>query len=278
MKLPLTSFLPSFSLAVCAACLNVAPALSIESPEAVIAKDVGVFTKLGTTVDLNLRFTDSQGKGVSLRELNTQGRPLLVVPVYYRCPRLCGLVMDGLTTALNALPIKVGKDFAVVAVSINPEETPKEAQESADKFFARLSGVDPQVRSGWHFLTGAETSIQPLMSALGFGYLKDGVDYAHSAAFMILTPEGKISQYFTGIEYSPFDLRLALIEASTGAVGSALDHFLLYCFRFDPLQGKYTWAVVKVLRIGGLLTLLALGVMYYLMYSRRSRRKGAAAA
>lgn len=252
--------------------------MALERPENVINKEVGVFTQLGTPVNLALKFNDTSGRPIELGQLVAKKLPVLMVPVYYRCPRLCGLVLDGLTNTLNDMSLKVGQDFLVATVSINPEETPVEALESTNKFFTKLKDAGPEQREGWYGLTGDAGNIEALMSQLGFAYMKDGVDYAHSAAFMILTPEGKISQYFTGIEYSSFDVRLALIEASKGGIGNAIDHFLLYCFRFDQLQGKYTWAVVRVLRIGGIITLLSLGIMYYILVFRRSRRKSAAAA
>ena len=145
-----------------------------------------------------------------------------------------------------------------------------------NKFNAKLIG-DPATRtSAIQYLVGGQEQVRALMGDLGFKYMRDGEDFAHSAALMILTPTGEISQYFTGIMFSPWDAKLALVEASKGGIGTAIDHLLLYCFRFDPLQGRYTWAVVGLLRVGGALTLIGLAMVYF--FFARKRRRGAGAA
>ena len=247
----------------------------IERPETVIDQEVGIFTQLGSQVDLNLKFINLKGEKKPLSEHLLPGKPTILIPVYYKCPRLCGLVMDGLLDSLNKINLKLGVDFGVIAVSFNPLDKPEDAKQVGDRALTKLNDVSLGAKESFLFLTGEEIEIRPLMNQVGFKYLKDGDDFAHSAAIMILTPQGKISQYFTGIEFSSWDLRLALIDASMGAVGSAIDHLLLYCFRFDPLQGKYTWAVIGILRIGGVLTLLGLGSIYlfFIVRSKNSVAK-----
>lgn len=246
-------------------------ALAIEKPGEVLNQDVGIFTQLGSQVDLSLTFIDQSGRTGTLKDLALPGKPIIVVPVYFTCPRLCGLVLDGLLSALNKVPLKIGVDYSLLAVSFNPDDTPDKAAAKSEQFIKRYEPANGTTNAGWHFLTGSPQSITPLMSSLGFKYLKDGEDFAHSAAIMILTPTGQISQYFTGIEFSPWDVRMSLVDASQGAIGSTIDHLLLYCFRFDPLQGKYTWAVVGLLRIGGTLTLLGLAAVYLLFVRKRLR-------
>jgi protein SCO1 len=255
--------------------LNAQRAYAIDNPGVALGSEAGVFTVLGTNVDLNREFTDHTGRTGKLSGFLTAGVPTIIVPVYYRCPRLCGLVLEGVFSLLNDLPLLLGKDFSVVAVSFNNKERFEEGRETREKFLARLKTKEGADSNALRFLVGADESVNGLMGELGFKFLPDGDDFAHSAAVMILTPLGEISQYFTGIEFSPWDVRLALVEASNGRIGNAIDHFLLYCFRFDSLKGKYTWAVTSVLRIGGALTLLLLGVVLWFV-TRTKRNKGGA--
>jgi protein SCO1/2 len=247
-------------------------AIGLEQPGEVLKQDVGVFTQLGTKVDLNRVFTDSNGRSGPLSNFVLAGKPIIVVPVYYKCPRLCGLLLDGVSHLLTRLTLSLGKDFSVVAVSFDPTEAAVDAASTREKFRERIGGMAAAGYDSFHYLVGSPENVTGLMREVGFKYLPDGKDFAHSAAIMILTPSGEISQYFTGIEFSPWDVRLSLIEASRGEVGTAIDHLLLYCFRFDPLQGKYTWAVIGLLRVGGALTLLGLVAMYAFLVWRRPRR------
>jgi protein SCO1/2 len=200
-------------------------------------------------------------------------KPLVIAPVYYKCPRLCGLLLDGLYSLINKLPLKLGDDFNVLVVGFDPTESASDAEEVRSKLNIRLKEEARGVTGALNYVVGDERSTATLMDQLGFRYKKDGEDFAHSAALMILTPTGEISQYFTGIEFSPWDVRLALVEASQGKIGTAIDHLLLYCFRFDPLQGKYTWAVVALLRVGGVLTLIGLGLVYFFFVKRGARKE-----
>jgi len=251
--------------------LAVPSAQAIEKPEEVLAQEVGIFTKLGSKVDLSRTFTDSTGRTASLAEFVVPGKPVIIVPVYYKCPRLCGLLLDGVSHLLTGLTLELGKDFSVLAVSFAPGETPSDAAEVREKFRQRVGGSAEAGYDSFRYLIGSQADVAALMKEVGFGYIPDGKDFAHSAAIMILTPGGEISQYFTGIEFSPWHVRLSLIDASRGEVGTAIEHLLLYCFRFDPLQGKYTWAVVGVLRVGGAFTLLGLLAMYVFFVRWRPR-------
>lgn len=253
-----------------------APAQAIERPEHVLEKDVGIFTHLGTKIDASREFTNFLGEKRKLQNFMVPGKPVIIAPVYYKCPRLCGLLLDGLYNLLNDIPLELSKDYSVVVVGFDPTETPQDAAKIRTKFNARLSGRAAANAESIQYLVGEPDQVTGLMGELGFKFMKDGADFAHSAALMILTPSGEISQYFTGIMFSPWDVRLSLVEASKGGIGTAVDHLLLYCFRFDPLQGKYTWAVVGLLRIGGALTLVGLALVY-VMFVRRKRATSAGA-
>jgi protein SCO1/2 len=233
---------------------------------------VGIFTELGRKVDLSRVFTDSQGRSAPLSEFALPGKPIIIAPVYYKCPRLCGLLLDGVYTLLNDMSSELAKDFSVLVVGFDPSEAPADAHEVMSKFNAKLVNGAQDRASAIKYLVGGVEQVDSLMGELGFRYMRDGKDFAHSAALMILTPTGEISQYFTGIMFRPRDVRLALVEASKGEIGTAVDHLLLYCFRFDQLQGRYTWAVVGLLRIGGALTLIGLAVVYFVFAGKKKRR------
>lgn len=239
-------------------------------------QDIGVRPVLGTKVDFNLSFIDSSGQKVQLKDVLLPNRPILFVPVYYKCPRLCGLVSAGLVTLLNELPLVPGKDFQIITVSFNPEEGADLAAKSKQTQLGLLG--KPPVGDGWRFLAGDEANIPPLMQQIGFHYAKDGPEFAHGAGIIVVTPDGKVSQYFTGIDFPAWDVKLSLVEASQGGIGTAIDHIALYCFRFDPLRGKYTWAVTGLLRIGGAVTIVLLGgLIAILVWRERSRAASFAA-
>lgn len=274
----MTLYIRRALVAVVACCLALISspdtARAIEDPGAMAAQDVGIFTQLGTQVDLNRQFTDVHGVTKPLKDFALPDKPILIAPVYYKCPRLCGLLLNGVYDLLNELPLKLGHDYSVLVVGFDPTETPTDARAVMDKFNARLEGDARAGSAAIHYVVGTPENVSALMSELGFKFVKDGVDFAHSAAVMILTSGGLISQYFTGIMFPAWDVRLSLVEASKGGIGTALDHFLLYCFRFDAVQGRYTWAVRGLLRIGGALTLIGLGLVYYFFV--RNRRGSAA--
>ena len=247
---------------------------AVDRPEEVLDSKVGIFTQLSGKVDLSRQFTDVEGATKTLKEFAVPGKPIIIAPVYYKCPRLCGLLLDGVYTLLNDIPLALSQDYSLLVVGFDPTETPQDARKVMDKFNSRLIGQATADRSAVRFLVGSDQNVTALMQELGFRYMRDGQDFAHSAALMILTPSGEISQYFTGIEFPAWDVRLSLIEASKGEIGSAIDHLLLYCFRFDPLQGRYTWAVVGLLRVGGVLTLLLLAAVIITAARKRKLKEG----
>jgi protein SCO1/2 len=223
-----------------------------------ILQNVGIDQNLGTVIPLDAIFNDEQGRAVRLGdELST--RPAVLVLVYYQCPMLCTMVLNDLVRAMRAMPETVGKDFDVITVSFDPRDTPTLATQKKKNYLAQYNR--PGVENGWHFLTGQQASITALTDAVGFHYVWDPKYqiYAHASGIMVLTPGGKLSRYFYGIDYAPKDLRLALDDASGGHVGGLADEILLYCFCYDPATGKYGLAISRLLKTGGVLTVLALG-------------------
>ena len=246
-------------------------AIALEHPGSAL-QEVGVRPILGAKVDTSLRFTDSTGKEVSLAELATPGKPIIIVPAYFGCPRLCGLVLKGVAKMLSSISLELGRDFSVLSVSFDEREGPRFAAEA----FTTYHNLLPEAQKNnpaWHFLVGKKENVKSLMDQIGFYYKRDGEEFAHGAALMILTPEGQISQYFTGIDFSPFDVKLALIEAAKGEIGSALDHALMFCFRFDETKGKYTWAVFNFMRLGAGATLVFLVWLVFSLWRRERESK-----
>ena len=234
----------------------------------VALRDVGIDQKLNEQVPLDLKFRDESGQEVELGKYFGK-KPVVLSLVYYNCPMLCTQVLNGMTSTFKILPFEIGNQFDVVTVSFDPRETPKLAEEKKESYLQRLG--KPNAAAGWHFLTGDEASIKRLADAVGFRYTFDSAtnQYAHASGIMVLTPQGKISHYFYGIEYSAKDLRLGLVEAADGKIGSRVDQLLLYCYHYDPTTGKYAW-VINLYRWGGALTVLAMAGMLFLL--RRPRR------
>jgi protein SCO1/2 len=250
--------------------LSVTGLLYAETPSDVI-RQVAFHQKLNEQVPLNLVFQDESGKKINLGEY-FGNKPVILTLVYYECPMLCTLVLNGLVKSLRVLSFDVGQEFNVVTVSFNPKETSVLAQTKKQEYLRTYSR--PSASQGWHFLTGDESTIQKLTESVGFQYVYDAKSkqYAHASGIVILTPQGKIARYFYGVEYSPRDLRWALVEASNGKIGSPIDQLLLLCYHYDPLTGKYGLAIMRVIRIGGLATVLVLGNFIFMM-SRRDKRK-----
>lgn len=245
-----------------------ASCFALEHPEQDLDK-TAITTKLGTQVNLDNTFLDESGVTVRLRDVAKDGRPFILIPAYYHCPRLCGLVLKAVHDVVLPLGLKLNEDFRIITVSFDTSDTPAMASEKAEEFHAGL-GEAQTTAHGWRFLTGSEANVKALMDQIGFHYLRDDGEFAHSAAIMILTPEGQISQYFTGISFTAGDLKLALVEAGRGSIGTAIDHFLLFCFRFDQTKGRYTWAAFNLVRAGGALTLIFLAGLI-LVLRRRER-------
>lgn len=230
---------------------------ALEKPGESLAQ-VGITAHPGDKINLELPFTDSSGRSVTLEYYVNPEQALIIVPAYYSCPRLCGLTLDGTVKLVNSLGLTLGTDYQILTVSFNKAETSEDAREKEELYRSRVKaeGANPEA---WHFLTGSEESIKSLMGQIGFIFQPDGKEFSHTSAIYLVTPDGTLSQYFTGIEFPVFDTRLAMVEASQGHVGSLLDQVLLFCFRFDPTKGKYTWVAVSTMRVGGAFTLLLLG-------------------
>lgn len=232
-------------------------------------KSVGYDQRLGEQVPLDLEFRDEAGRPVKLGDLFGR-RPVVMVFAYYECPMLCDLVLQGLVGSLRALSFDAGREFDVVVVSIDPEETPKLAAETESRILKSYGR--PGTQDGWHFLTGSQQPILKLTQAAGFRYVYDRErdEFAHAAGVIVLTPGGQISRYLYGIEYAPRDVRLALIESADGRIGNLADQILLYCFHYDPVFGKYSTMTMNVLRLAAVATVLGLGLLIVLL-KRRER-------
>jgi protein SCO1/2 len=221
--------------------------------------DVGVDEHLGAQVPLNLNFTDSTGASVQLSQYITGLRPVLLTLNYADCPMLCNLQLDGLLAGLHDMSLNPSTDFEIVTVSIDPNEQLDHTRRFKDKYVA---GYERQgAEAGWHFLKGSVQNIEAVARAVGFKYtfVADRKEYAHTAVVMVLSPEGMVSRYLYGVTFLPRDLRLALLEASEGKIGSTLDRILLYCFHYDATVGRYSAAATNIMRLAGALTVLLLG-------------------
>jgi len=234
---------------------------------------VGIDQKLNEQLPLDLVFRDENGKEVKLGEFFGK-KPVLLSLVYYQCPMLCNQVLNGMVTALKVMAFKPGEEFEVVTVSFDPRETPEPAAAKKKTYDDNLP--EPKhsgAASGWHFLTGDEASIKRITDAVGFRYHFDEAtnQFAHASGVFVATPRGKLARYFYGIEYAPRDLRFGLIEAAENKIGSPVDQLLLYCFHYDPATGKYGAAVMNLMRLGGVVTVIAI-VGLLLMLRRRGSK------
>jgi protein SCO1 len=230
-------------------------------------KNVGIQQNLNDQIPPGLAFRDETGKAVKLGDY-FGSKPMILNLVYYKCPMLCSEVLAGLASALKPMKFDVGKDFDVLTVSFDPRETPKDATASKAEYLKRYG--HPRAEKGWHFLTGPQESIDALTKAAGFQYEynQQTGQFAHSTAIIVLTPEGKIAQYYYGVEFPSKDLRLALVQASQNKIGSVVDQILLYCYHYDPAAGKYGLIISRVLRLAGVATMLILGGFIIVMFRR----------
>ena len=246
------------------------------APDSVV-QNVAIDQNLGAQVPLDLEFRDEQGSPVRLAQFFNSGKPVVLSLVYYRCPGLCTMTLNGMARAFKPLQFTAGAEFDVVTVSIDPKETPQLASEKKAEYLAQYgrSGAE----AGWHFLTGDEPAIRKLADTVGFRYVYDPNtnQYAHSAGIMVLTPGGQVARYYYGLEYSSRDLRWGMVEASENRIGSVADAVNLLCFAYDPMTGKYGVPVIRTLRIAAILTMATLGGFVLLML-RRDRRVAPAGA
>lgn len=239
-----------------------------------VLKDVGIDQLLNNQVPPDLTFLDETGKTVRLGDY-FGSKPIVLTLVYYDCPQLCNQVLNGLVGTLKTLPMEPNRDFIALTVSFDPKETPALAAAKRKEYLDQLR--KPQVADGWHFLTGEESQIVSLTRSVGFRYVWDPVtnQYAHASGIMVLTPEGRVSRYFYGIEYAPRDLRFGLLDASAGKIGSLADQIILYCYQYDPTRGTYSLVLMRVLRIFAGMTLLSIvGLIFFLWRQSKKRAKG----
>jgi protein SCO1/2 len=236
-------------------------------------RDVRIEQKLDQQLPLDLVFRDESGQQVQLGQYFGK-KPVVLALVYYGCPMLCTQVLNGMVTSFRVLPFEVGKEFDVVTVSFDPRESSALAMEKKKLYLDYLpEKMRADANNGWHFLTGDPVNIEKLTAAVGFHYRYDEAtkQFAHASGIMVATPQGKLSRYFYGIEYAPRDLRLGLIESSENKIGSPVDQLLLYCYHYDPSTGKYGAAVMKVMRIAGIITILGILAMFFLLKPRNPR-------
>ncbi|HEV2117823.1 MAG TPA: SCO family protein [Terriglobales bacterium] len=276
------SFFPAIILL--AALLGISPPAAAQGPQDApapamssaqlpsILKNVRYEQKLDSQVPLNLAFRDESGKPVRLGGYFGH-KPVVLILAYYRCPMLCSQVLAGATRAFRQLPFRIGQQFNVLTVSFDPHETPELAAASKQTYIGSYGY--PQAAEGWHFLTGQQPEITALTQAVGFHFAWDAQSrqYAHATGIVVLTPSGKVAQYFYGIDYPVQDLRLALVQSSQEKIGSLADEVLLFCSHYDPNTGRYTAIISRVLQIAGAFTLLILGgVLFLLFYLDRKKR------
>jgi len=224
-----------------------------------LLKDVGVDQKLNSSIPLDLTFRDEHGNRVALGQY-FHGKPVILTLVYYNCPMLCTQVLNGLDRSLEQVPMSIGRDFEVVTVSIDPTDEPSLAEAKQAVYVGMYNR--PGAATGWHFLTGEGPAIAQLTRAVGFRYAydPDSKQYAHASVVMLLTPEGRLSRYIYGVSYPARDMRLGLVDASGGKIGSPVDQVLLFCYHYDPHTGKYGLLISRVLKLLGLATILTGGV------------------
>lgn len=239
-------------------------------------KSVTIAQRLGGQLPLDVPFRDDSGRDVTLGRYFKGDKPVILVFAYYECPMLCTMVLNGLASAMKVLEFKPGREFDIVAISIDHGETKQMASEAKRRTVQRYGGLD--TLDGWHFLTSPdEAAIRKVADAAGFGfeYLPATDEYAHASGVIVVTPHGQLAQYYYGVEYSPKDLRLGLVEASSDKIGTVVDQILLYCYRYDPHSGKYTALAMRLVRTGA--AIFALGMIIFLWLTwRRERAKDAA--
>ena len=245
-----------------------------DKPPAIL-NSVGIAQHLNQQLPLNLTFTDDTGRQVQLASYFGK-KPAILALVYYQCPMLCSEELNGLTGALQMVDHVPGRDFNIIVVSIDPSEGTDLAAAKKRSYLKRYG--HPETADGWHFMTGTQPNIDALTKAVGFGYVKipgpDGklTQFAHASSIQIVTPEGKLAQYYMGVEYSPKDLRLGLVEASSNRIGSPVDNILTYCYHYDPTTNRHSLIIARVVQLGGAVTVILLGGFMWIMFRRDYRQ------
>jgi protein SCO1/2 len=240
-------------------------------------KDIGIEQKLDSQVPLDLPFRDEQGKTVQLSEYFGK-KPVVLALVYYTCPMLCNQILNGLTGTLKTLNYNVGEEFDVVTVSFDPKEAYETAAAKKLNYldrYERKGAAREKAATGWHFLTGDETSIKALTQSVGFNYRWDEEtqQYIHASGIMVLTPQGKVSRYLYGIEYAPVDLKLSLVDASAGKIGSPVEQLFLFCYHYDPATGKYSLVIMNIIKLASAITFAGIALIVFIFRRRRAARE-----
>ena len=247
--------------------------LQAATPPSTLLSQIGIDQNLDAQVPLDLTFKDETGRDVRLGDY-FGGKPVVMNFTYFSCPMMCPEVLSGMASAFTILKFDAGKDFTVLSVSFDPHDTPKEAAAEQAMYVKRYGR--PGAEQGWHFLTGEPAAIAALTKAAGFRYAWDdrSQQYAHASGIMVLTPQGRIAQYFYGVEFSPKDLRFGLIQASQNKLGTLVDQVLLYCYHYDPRTGKYGAIISRVMQVAGAITILVLGGFLFMMFRMEPAWRG----
>jgi protein SCO1/2 len=239
-----------------------------------IMKQVGIEQRLNEQIPLDVEFKNEDGKTVQIGEYFNQKRPVILALVYYECPMLCNEVLNGLTGSLKSLTFSAGKDFDVLAISFDARENDKSdlAKRKKEGYLERYQRAGSE--NGWHFLTGTQDSIDKITKSVGFNYQfdKESNQFAHNGGIMVITPEGKISRYFYGIDYAPKDVKFAIMDSSQEKIGNPAEQLLLYCYHYDPSKGKYGLQILSVMRLVSVAMLIGMGAMFF-VYWRKNKRK-----
>jgi protein SCO1/2 len=263
------TLLAIYLLAVFLTSLPAIAQVNRETPDAL--QDLGINEHLGDFIPMDAKFAKSNGDSVLLGDLLEEGKPVLLNPLYYECPMLCGLVIDGVINVVDELAWKPGKEFIVISISIDPEEDAALAAKSKKNY---LGQMDSTTQAGWHFLTGNKSQIDKVIETVGFEYkeIEETGEYAHSAAIMLLSPKGKITRYLYGISYDEFNVRSALFESADGQIGNTVDKLVMFCYQYDPDSGSYTPVAINIMKLGGLATLIILGIFLGVLWLREKRK------
>lgn len=260
------------------AALSSVPLARAERQEAAPSEleGVGVDERLDEAIPLDLEFADESGETVRLGDYFDGERPVILTLNYYECPMLCTLELNGLAEALRGMDWVPGREFEIVTVSIDPRETPALARDKKATYLKAYGR--PEAAEGWHFLTGREQSIRALADAVGFrySYIEQQGQWAHAAVLFLATPDGRLSRYLYGVQFDPKTLRLSLVEASRGGIGSTLDRLILYCYHYDSEAGTYAPQALRIMQLGGLATVVVLGGLLLVFWRREASRRGKA--
>lgn len=233
---------------------------------------VGITEHLNAKIPLDLEFVDENGNTVRIGDYMDGDKPVILNLVYYSCPMLCNLILNGMVDGLREVDWTPGQEFEIVSVSINPLETPKLAKLKKQNYLKSYQREG--AGAGWHFLTGKEENIRVLADAVGFGYryVEERNEYAHGAALFVLTPDGRLSRYLYGVMFEPRTLRMSLLEASEGKIGNVVDRVILYCFHYDASEGKYSLAAFRLMQVAGLATLVVLAIVLATFWHRERKK------